>query len=376
MTSKQYKRISSRMHKRAGNVGDRPGMIRVPDGALKPRIKMYSYNTEELVTSEGDNIHTVLDQLNECDKHTHWIKINGMGDAKLIEEIGDRLDVNDLVLEDIMNNHQRPKFDEYDEYVFATGRLITCNENCELSNTQLSVIVKDNLIISFEETYEDNFDGLESRLNAPKSPIHKLGPGFICYALFDTVIDWYFVVLNQIGEELEAIEDRIYEKADKSIMYDTQHLKRTLIVLRRASWPERDKINDMIRTESPLITKETKTYLRDAYDHCIQIIDLIESYKEISASNIDLYLSMVSNRMNEIMKVLTIISVIFIPLTFVAGVYGMNFAPANPDTNKRLPLNMPELYEPHGYLYCVGIMVFIGLIQVLFFWKKGWFNRL
>jgi magnesium transporter len=232
------------------------------------------------------------------------------------------------------------------------------------------------MIISFEETYEENFEGLEKRLKAKNSPIRTLGPGFICYALFDTIIDWYFVALNQIGDELEAIEDRIYDKADKTIMYDTQHMKRTLISLRRASWPERDKINDMIRTESPLITKETKTYLRDAYDHCIQIIDLIESYKEISASNIDLYLSMVSNRMNEIMKVLTIISVIFIPLTFVAGVYGMNFAPIDPDTNRRLPTNMPELYQPHGYLYCVGIMLLIGILQVLFFWKKGWFNRL
>jgi magnesium transporter len=351
-------------------------MIRVPEGALKPHIKIYSYNEKELVTSTGENIRTIFNQLDKCTNHTHWIKINGLGDVKLIEEIGVKLDINDLVLEDIMNTHQRPKFDEYDHYVFATSRLVTCDDKCALTNTQFSVIVKDNMVISFEETYEENFEGLEKRLNTPKSPLRNLGPGFVCYALFDTVIDWYFVALNQIGEELEAIEDRIYDKADRTIMYDTQHLKRTLIVLRRASWPERDKINDMIRTESPLITTETKTYLRDAYDHCIQIIDLIESYKEISASNIDLYLSMVSNRMNEIMKVLTIISVIFIPLTFVAGVYGMNFSPTDPDTNKRLPTNMPELYQPHGYLYCVGIMLVIGIIQVIFFWRKGWFNRL
>jgi magnesium transporter len=376
MNLAQRKRKPSKINKRAGNVGDRPGLIRVPEGALKPHIKIYSYNDKELVSSTGENISTIFDQLHECTDHTHWIKINGLGDAKLIEEIGRRLEISDLVLEDIMNTHQRPKFDEYEQYVFGTSRLITSDTNCELTNAQFSVIVKDNMVISFEEAYEENFEGLEKRLKGKNSPIRTLGPGFICYALFDTIIDWYFVALNQIGDELEAIEDRIYEKADKSIMYDTQHLKRTLISLRRASWPERDKINDMIRTESPLITKETKTYLRDAYDHCIQIIDLIESYKEISASNIDLYLSMVSNRMNEIMKVLTIISVIFIPLTFVAGVYGMNFAPVDPDTNHRLPTNMPELYEPHGYLYCVGVMLLIGLLQVLFFWKKGWFNRL
>ncbi len=365
------------MNRRAGNVGDKPGLIRVPDGALPPKIRVYSYNATELVTNEGADISIVKEQLQTCTDHSHWIKINGLGNADMIEHIGDYLNISDLVLEDIMNNHQRPKFDEYDDYVFATGRLITFEDDkFELKNTQLSVLVKDNLIISFEETHEENFEGLEKRLKADNSPIRNNGPGYICYALFDTLIDWYFVVLNQIGEELESIEDRIYDKPDKSVMYDTQHMKRTLIVLRRASWPERDKINDMIRTDSPLITKETKTYLRDAYDHCIQIIDLIESYKEISASIIDLYLSMVSNRMNEIMKVLTIISVIFIPLTFVAGVYGMNFAPTDPDTNQRLFLNMPELYEPHGYVYCIGIMLLIGLIQLWYFWKKGWFDRL
>ncbi|MFD1255524.1 magnesium/cobalt transporter CorA [Mucilaginibacter terrae] len=374
MNPNKLKRI--KIQPRTGNVGDRPGMIRVPEGALKPHIKIYSYNNTELVKAEGEDLSTVFNQLKECGEHTHWIKINGLGDDKLIEEIGERLSINELVLEDIMNTHQRPKFDEYGEFVFGTSRLITCDDNCVITNSQFSVIVKDNMVISFEETYEENFEGLEKRLNTPKSPIRNLGPGYVCYALFDTIIDWYFVALNQIGGQLEDIEERIYQNAERSVMFDTQHLKRTLILLRRASWPERDKINDMIRTESTLINKETKTYLRDAYDHCVQIIDLIESYKEISATNIDLYLSMVSNRMNEIMKVLTIISVIFIPLTFVAGVYGMNFAPADPLTNRPLPANMPELYEPHGYVYCVGIMVLVGLLQLLFFWRKGWFTRL
>ena len=153
-------------------------------------------------------------------------------------------------------------------------------------------------------------------------------------------------------------------------------MKRILIIMRRATWPERDKINDMIRTESPLIQPEVKLYLRDAYDHCIQIMDLVESYKEITSSIIDLYLSMVSNRMNEIMKVLTIISVIFIPLTFVAGIYGMNFSRVDPVTNKELPGNMPELYSPHGYMYALLGMLAIALIQVVIFWKKGWFSKL
>ncbi|QJD98127.1 magnesium/cobalt transporter CorA [Mucilaginibacter robiniae] len=373
--SNQNKRKLYKM-KLQGNVGDRPGSIHVPEGALKPRIQVFSYNTKEFVTATCDNAKAVFNQLNQCNTHNHWIKINGLGDADLIQQIGHQLSVNDLVLEDIMNVHQRPKFDEYDNYVFATSRLINMNKDNELLNTQFSALVKDNIIISFEETYDENFEGVENRLKGGKGPIRTAGPGYLCYALLDTIIDRYFVVMDHIGEALDNIEDRLYGKVDRSIMYDTQRMKRTLITLRRASWPERDKINDMIRTISPLINDETKTYLRDAYDHCIQIMDLIESYKEISANNIDLYLSMVSNRMNEIMKVLTIISVIFIPLTFVAGVYGMNFASNNPYTNQRLPDNMPELYQPHGYIYAMAIMGLIAIAQIIFFWKKGWFNKL
>ncbi len=159
-------------------------------------------------------------------------------------------------------------------------------------------------------------------------------------------------------------------------MYETQQLKRTLIIVQRASWPERDKINEMIRTDNPLITAELKVFLRDAYDHCIQIMDLIENYKEITSNMLDIYLSMVSNRMNEIMKVLTIISVIFIPLTFIAGIYGMNFARVDPVTNKVMPDNLPELYQPHGYITALSVMFIIAVIQVIVFWKKGWFRKL
>ena len=175
---------------------------------------------------------------------------------------------------------------------------------------------------------------------------------------------------------LDEIEDRLYRAADKTIMYDTQQIKRTLIVLRRAIWPERDKINEMLRTDNPIISAEVKIYLRDVYDHCVQIMDMVENYKEITSSIMDIYLSMVSNRMNEIMKVLTIISVIFIPLTFVAGIYGMNFARVDPASNKVIPDNMPELYSPHGYIYCLIAMFIVAAIQIVIFWRKGWFSKL
>jgi magnesium transporter len=374
----RIKRVKYKVNRRQGNVGDSPGMIVIPEDALKPHIAIFSYNKDDLITSEGKNIHVILNQFQKCDKRvkwTHWIKINGLGDAGLIEEIGTHLNINPLVLEDIANTHQRPKFDEYDEYAFSTSRIVHFNKENELVNNQFSAIIKDNLIISFEEDYEEYFEAVKTRLKAGKGAIRTAGPGYMCYALTDTIIDTYFLLLAQIGDRLDTIEDKVYSDADKSIMFNAQQIKRTLIIIRRASWPERDKINDMIRSESPLITPEVKLFLRDAYDHCIQAMDLIENYKEVTSSIIDLYLSMVSNRMNEIMKVLTIISVIFIPLTFIAGIYGMNFSRQD-DKGRALPDNMPELYWQHGYVYALIFMLLIAIFQVFVFWRKGWFNKL
>jgi magnesium transporter len=368
------KRVRYRTNKL--KVGERPGAINIPEDALKPIIAVYSYNEKELVTAEGHDIKVILDQFKKCREHTHWIQIKGIGDIKLIEDIGEHLKINPLVLEDIVNTHQRPKFDEYDDYIFSVSRQIYFNEDNELCNNQFSALVKSDLIISFEETHADHFEAVKARLAAGKGAIRTAGPGYMCYALSDTIIDTYFVLLAKVGDELDGIEDRLYTNADKTIMYDTQQLKRTLIILRRITWPERDKINDILRTDNPLVTAEVKMFLRDAYDHCIQVMDLIENYKEIASSIIDLYLSMVSNRMNEIMKVLTIISVIFIPLTFIAGIYGMNFARVDPVTNKVMPDNLPELYSPHGYFYALAIMLLIAVVQVIVFWKKGWFSKL
>jgi len=375
MTIPSIPRLRFKTNKRLGEVGDMPGTIRIADDALKPKITVFSYNEQEVQCAEGQDLAVILKQFEKCDNHTHWIKINGLGDMQLIEEIGTHLNVDMLVLEDISSNHQRPKFEEYDEYVFAVSRIIFINKDNEIVNSQFSAIVKKDLIITFEDDYSDRFEVIKTRLNAGKGAIRTAGPAYILYALTDTIIDQYFVKLGHIGDSLDDLEDKLYDKADKTIMYNAQHLKRSLIMMRRVAWPERDKVNDMIRSDSPLITPEVKNYLRDAYDHCIQIMDLIESYKEITSSVIDLYLSMVSNRMNEIMKVLTIISVIFIPLTFIAGIYGMNFSHQD-EHGRTIPDNMPELYWPHGYVYALVLMFAIAMVQVYVFWKKGWFNRL
>lgn len=373
--AKKIRKLKIKSNKKYGNVGDSPGMIHIDENAMTPVLRLYSYNQQEVQQSNGDNFQSILHQLDVCTNHTHWLRVGGLGDQNLLEEIGEHFGVNRLVLEDIVNTHQRPKFDDYDSYFFVTSRLITYHED-ELSNCQVSFFVKDNLIISFQEDYAETFEMIVKRLIAGKGLIRTAGPAYLCYAMMDTIFDLYFSLLNLLGDMLDDIEDRLYESPDKSIMYDSQKVKRTMIMLRRAIWPERDKINEMIREDIPLINKDVKVFLRDAYDHCIQIIDMIESYQEITSSIIDVYLSIVSNRMNEIMKVLTLISVIFMPITFIVGVFGMNFARQDPVTNKVLPDNMPELYSPHGYTYCLIAMLIITVAQVLFFWKKGWFNRL
>jgi magnesium transporter len=372
------KRIQYNPRRRTGNnIGESPGTVNIPQGALEPLISMVSYNAGEIVKCNGTDIKVILDQLNTCTNHTHWIQVKGLGDQKLIEDIGKYLSINPLVLEDIANIHQRPKIDEYDDYLFVVSRLIHFTHDNELVNNQFSAIIKQNLIITFEETYEEYFDAVKKRLEAGKGAIRTAGPAYLCYALNDTVLDRYFELLAQLGDKLDNIEDRLYQQdANRNIMYETQQLKRTLIVLQRSSWPERDKINEMIRTDHHLITPGVKVFLRDAYDHCIQIMDLIENYKEITSNMLDIYLSMVSNRMNEIMKVLTIISVIFIPLTFIAGIYGMNFARVDPVTNKVFPDNLPELYQPHGYIFALAVMFIIAITLVIIFWRKGWFKSL
>jgi magnesium transporter len=373
--AKKINKLKIKRSKKYGNVGDSPGMVHIDEDAVKPVLRLYSYNKDEVQQSDGSNFKAVLSQLDHCKTHTHWLQVNGLGDKDLIEEIGDHFKINRLVLEDIVITHQRPKFDDYDSYFFVTSRLITYLDN-ELSNCQVSFLVKDDLIISFQEDYSNTFEMIGKRLANGKGIIRTAGPAYLCYAMMDVIFDLYFSLLNNLGDKLEDVEDRLYDNPDKSIMYDSQKIKRTMIVLRRAIWPERDKINEMIRDDIPLISAEVKIFLRDAYDHCIQIIDMIESYQEITSSIIDVYLSIISNRMNEIMKVLTLISVIFMPITFIVGVFGMNFARQDPITNKVLPDNMPELYSPHGYTYCLIAMAIITVAQILFFWKKGWFNRL
>jgi len=340
----------------------------------RPSVKAYAYDKDNFHSSELSLVTEIDSFLKTYSEQYIWIEIEGLGDSELLSFIQQKFNIHRLVIEDIVHTSQRPKLDEYEHYLFATSRLLYLNDEYEVENRQTSFLLLDRILISFQEEPTSCMEDVRIRLEAGKGSIRSGGSSFLMYAMMDVTLDIYFALLNKLGEELDTLEDLLYRRADKTIMYQTQEIKRATILVRRAAWPERDKLNDLIRSESPLISKETQTFLRDAYDHTMQILDLVEHYKELSSSLIDMNLSFNSNRMNEIVKVLTIISSIFIPLTFIAGVYGMNFAYQDPETGKILHHNMPELYSPHGYLYTLAVMLLIAIVQLVYFWRKGWFQ--
>lgn len=371
----RIRRISLKSKKYVPVSGASPGSIQLYEGALKPKITIYSFKGDEFHSIEVKTHEEIETEFEAYPGFNHWIDIRGIGDAKLLEFLQDKFSINKLVMEDITDCRQRPKLDEYSDFLFTVSRNMYVNEQLEIENEQVSFILLPHILISFQESYALTFEPVIHRLEGGKGNIRTGGTSYLLYALLDVIVDNYFTLIYKLGDELETIEQLLYRKADKALMFQTQNIKREMIMIRRAAWPERDKINDMIRSDSGLITKTSKTFLKDTYDHCMQIIDLVESYKELTTSLVDMNLSLISHKMNEIMKVLTIISSIFIPLTFIAGIYGMNFAHQDPETGKWLHNNMPELYMEHGYAYTMIVMLLIAIIQMIYFWRKGWLNK-
>jgi len=244
-----------------------------------------------------------------------------------------------------------------------------------LRNDQLSLFVGKNYVITMQDKYEDCFEPLRARIRSGKGNLRTVGSDYLMYSILDSIVDSYFPLLESIGEKLDELEDILFARPTRESLQQIQNIKRELIVFRRTVFAERDKINDLLRSDSNFVTNQTKIYLKDTYDHTIQVMDLVESYKEITASLMDIYLSSVSNRMNGIMKVLAVISTIFIPLTFIVGVYGMNFSRENPETGEVMAYSMPELYSPYGYFGVMIFMLVLVIIQLIIFWKKGWLEK-
>ncbi len=368
-------RINIIQPKRTTKPGEVPGTFFITEASLPSKIFVYSYREnvlEELQTESISEAISFCEKDKTCD---HWIDIKGLGSQDVLNFIQEKFTINPLVMEDIVHTHQRPKNEEHDGYNFVVSRMLELGTRLELKNEQLSFLLFDKMLISFQEDYDDILEPVRTRLRKnTKGNIRILGSSYMMYAIMDTVIDHYFTIVNRLGDELEIVEEHLYQKPRKQLMFRIQGVKKLMISMRRAAWPERDKLNDLLRADNKLINPDTHVFLRDAYDHSIQVIDLIESMRETATSLLDLYLSLMSNKMNEVMKTLTIISAIFIPLTFIAGVYGMNFAHQNPETGQVFKTNMPELYMANGYVYVMGLMLVIAVGQIWYFGRKGWFK--
>ncbi|CAN5883682.1 magnesium/cobalt transporter CorA [soil metagenome] len=342
------------------------------------RITLLEYNETEFFEKEFTDIQ-------ECLKHVKdgmvkWINVDGVHDTNIIEQVGKMFDIHPLTLEDIANTNQRPKFEDFETYLVTIMKMIFEDNNLKkesddaLVSEQLSIILlNNNTVISFQEVDGgDVFDIIRNRIRMGKGRIRKCQADYLAYSLIDAVIDSYFDVLEKIGDEVEVLEDNLIDHPTPKVLHHLHHIKRQMVYFRKSVWPMRELINNLERSESELISEHTTIYLRDAHDHSVRVIDTVETYRDLLSGMMDLYMSSVSNRMNEVMKTLTIITTIFVPLTFIVGVYGMNFAPKDPVTGEPAPWNMPELYSRYGYVGIWVVMITITVALLIYFRKKKW----
>ncbi|MBP6875671.1 MAG: magnesium/cobalt transporter CorA [Candidatus Eisenbacteria bacterium] len=341
------------------NVGLPPGTLPPPE-AVPPgsvQVGYLQYDPEQV--REGSSLDECLPEKGA--RPICWINIDGLNDIALLDRLIQHLRVHPLVLEDIVHTHQRPKLEDYDDYLYIVVKMLDYDENQnELTAEQMSLVLGPNYVVSIQEFPGDFFDPVRERIRLGKGRSRASGPDYLAYMLIDTVVDHYFGVLEKIGETIEDLEDRLLARADPAQLHEIQILKRQMIVLRRAVWPLREVVSALERADSKLIRRETSVFLRDVYDHTVQAIEAIESFRDVLSGLQDLYLSSVSNRLNQVMKVLTIIATIFIPLTFLAGVYGMNFR------------WMPELTWKWGYAVIWGVFLAVAIAMVVWFRRKKW----
>jgi len=348
--------------KRSDKIGLPPGTLahigRTQD--RKVNVSVIDYDEEHFEEK-------VVTSIDECfpfkDNPTvTWIYVDGIHDPNIIKSLGDHFGIHPLVLEDIMNTGQRPKLEDFDTFLYVVLKMLyTVGEHNEIRGEQVSIVLGKNFIITFQENEIDVFDLIRDRLRKSKGRIRKVGGDYLMYALVDAIVDNYFLILEKFGSQIEDMEKRVMTDTSRDTLQKIYNMKREMVFLRSSIWPLREVANQLERGESVLIQEKTRTYLRDVYDHTIQIIEAVEAYREMVSGLLDIFLSSLSNRMNEVMKTLTIFAAIFIPLTFIAGIYGMNFE------------FMPELKLRWGYPILLGVMLMIVFSLVIYFRKKKWF---
>lgn len=340
-----------------------PGSIVIDPASHAPQLHVFAFGEDQPFLERPDaTLDTVRELLGK--HHVVWLNVDGLGNAALIEEIGKLFGFHRLALEDVVNTHQRAKVDDYGDHLFIVARMVHGGER--IVSEQLSLFVGPNYVVTFQDIPGDSLEPVRGRLRQAIGRAREMPPDMLAYALIDATIDGYYPVIEQLSDRLEALEEAMLACADESQLAPLRALKQDLLAVRRAIWPHREMLGQLIRETHRQISAETRVYLRDCYDHAVQLIDLIEVYRELSMDLRDFYMSSISNRINETMRVLTIVSTVFIPLTFVAGVYGMNF---RTDVS---PWNMPELRWYYGYPFSLLLMAAIAVLMVWFFQRQGW----
>jgi magnesium transporter len=340
----------------------------IPPGSLvymgdhigeKIRLTVFDYNEKSLAEKEVDSVEDLFPFRDTST--VSWINVDGLDQVEVVEKLGSHFGIHHLTLEDIVNTEQRPKMEDMGEYIFIILKMMSFNrEENRVESEQVSFIIGDSFVLTFQERFGDVFDTIRERIRNAKGRIRKMGPDYLAYTLMDAVADNYFMVLEEVGEQIENLENEILENPSAQTMQKLQKIKRRLLMIRKSVWPLREVISSLERCESVLLKKQMKPYFRDLYDHTIQVVEMVETMRDMNSGMFDMYMSSISNRMNEIMKVLTIIATIFIPLTFIAGIYGMNFE------------IMPELKWPFGYFLVCGIMILVAACMVIYFMRKRW----
>jgi magnesium transporter len=342
----------------ARRAGLSPGTL-PPDDKTFPDIDLIYYDEnkiEERKITSIDDCKTYIKQ-----EGVTWINIEGVRNKEVMEKIGQCFNLHSLLLEDIACGGQRPKVDYYEDHIFIVVQMLEFIEEIkEVKIEQVSFVVGKNYVLSFQEIEGDVFDPNRERLRSNKGKIRKSGTDYLIYSLIDTIVDNYFIILEKTGEKIEDIEMDLISQPSPALLRRIYKLKRDNIFLRKSVWPLREVVSRLERDETGLITSGTKIFLRDVYDHTIEVIETVESYRDILGGMVDMYLSSASNKMNSIIKILTMISTIFIPLTFIVGVYGMNFR------------NFPELEWKYGYFIIWAIMLGIAISMVIYFRRKRW----
>ena len=327
--------------------------------AERIRISVMAYDKSDLREEQGDSLAAV-DWKPQPEKVT-WINVDGLHRMDVIEEMGRHFELHPLVMEDVVNTGQRPKVDVYDHRVFVVLKMFQRPEpGQEVEPEQVSLILGPDFVLSFQERQGDVFDAVRERLRTAKGRIRTQGADYLLYALMDAVVDGYFGVCEEFGERMQDLEDDCLEEPGPHTSRRIHRLKRQQILLRKALWPLREVLSQLTRYEAPLLTESTLVYMRDVYDHTILVVDTIETFRDVLSGLLDIHLSSLSNRMNEVMKVLTIIATIFIPLTFIAGIYGMNFQ------------HMPELGWRYSYPVALLLMLVIAGGMIYYFRRKDW----